>query len=86
MKQIALGDQVKDTITGFDGIVVAITNWLNGCRRITIQPKALHEGKPIESQTFDENQLSVVKADAFKEGTHETGGPRPEPARPRAPR
>lgn len=86
MRQLQLGDQAKDSISGFSGIVVAVTTWLNGCRRITIQPQALHEGKPIDSQTFDENQVVVTKAKAFAEGSHETGGPRPEPTRPSAPR
>ena len=35
-----LGDEVKDTITGFKGIVVARTEWLNGCARVTVQPQS----------------------------------------------
>ena len=69
------GDKVKDPITGFKGIVVACTDWLNGCVRITVQPQAMREGKPIEPQTFDELQLRVVKKADHCTVTA-TGGPR----------
>lgn len=32
---IQLGDKVKDTITGFTGVAVCISKWLNGCVRWT---------------------------------------------------
>lgn len=81
MARIELGDKVKDTITGFAGVVIAKTQWLHGCERITIQPEKLHEGKPVETQSFDEPQLEVVKKKKIQEGQHNTGGPRPEPQR-----
>jgi hypothetical protein len=80
MSAIKLGDVAKDTITGFTGVVVAATKWLHGCERLTLQPQSLHEGKPVESQTFDLPQLELVAAKVAK-GTDETGGPRPEPVR-----
>lgn len=80
---IHLGDEAKDTITGFQGIVVAITEWLYGCRRMMLQPgKLTKDGAPSEAKTFDEPQIKLVKARAHK-GTQETGGPRPEPERGR---
>lgn len=80
---IQLGDVAKDSISGFSGVVVAITEWLHGCRRMTLHPQALSkEGLPIEQRTFDEPQLVLVKAKAHK-GTSNTGGPRPEPERGR---
>lgn len=36
--EITLGCKAKDKITGFTGIVIAMTSWLNGCQRVTIQP------------------------------------------------
>lgn len=59
---VALGDIAKDTISGFQGVVVATTDWLNGCKRITIQPMELKDGKPIDSFTFDVEQIQVVEA------------------------
>lgn len=78
--RINLGDVAKDTITGFTGVVVAETKWLHGCVRLTLQPKELKDGKPIEGLTFDEPQLELISTKSAK-GTSKTGGPRPEPAR-----
>ena len=78
--EIHLGDVVKDTISGFVGVAVAITDWLNGCRRVTISPKAMKDGKPVENHTFDVEQLVMVKPFAPPpKATH--GGPRIEPIR-----
>lgn len=78
--RVQLGDVAKDTITGFKGVVVGITKWLHGCERISIQPRGLKDGKPVEAQSFDEPQVVVVQAKKHK-GTDGTGGPAPEPAR-----
>lgn len=54
------GDEVKDSITGFKGVVVARTEWLNGCIRYVIQSrKRSKEGKPVDD-TIDEQQLSLL--------------------------
>lgn len=82
---IKLGDIVRDTVTGFEGVVVAEHQWLHGCRRLSVQPQKLHDGKPIESQTFDDPQLELVSPKKVKRKTN-TGGPRNEPSKPSAPR
>jgi hypothetical protein len=90
MNDIQNGDTVRDTITGFTGVAVAITTWLNGCTRITVQSKSLHEGKPIEPQTFDTEQMEVIAAPRIASSANarddKPGGPRPEPTRQRDPR
>lgn len=78
---IELGDVAKDTITGFEGVVVARTQWLIGCDRLTLQPQKLKDGKPLDPITFDEPQCNLVKAKAAPRGSRTTGGPRPEPVR-----
>lgn len=80
-----LGDVLKDQITGFKGVAICRTDWLNGCTRVTIQPQDLKDGKPIEAQTFDVEQLELVKsAKPVRVTPH--GGDRPEPARRADPR
>lgn len=82
--KINTGDEAKDRITGFRGIVVARTEWLNKCVRISIQPRELREGKPIESQTFDEEQIELIKPAVVKTTKpRQTGGPTPSPTRNR---
>lgn len=73
---INLGDEVKDSVTGFVGIAICRMTWLHGCDRIIVQPKGVSkEGKTFENSTFDEPQLIVVKKAKVKEGDHKTGGP-----------
>ncbi len=92
---INLRDKVKDTISGYTGIVIGVTQWLYGCRRLTVQAQGLHDGKPIETQCIDEQQLEVIdayEADADTEVWEESqaptqgiaaavGGPIPSPQR-----
>lgn len=60
MKEILLGQEVKDQVTGFKGIVVSATIFLQGCRRIQVQPKVNKEGTIPESASFDEPDLEVT--------------------------
>jgi len=79
-----LGDKAKDRITGFEGTVIAEHSYLNGCRRLSIQPNELKDGKPIEAQTFDIEQIDVVQAKQFP-SLQPSGGPESTPSRPAAP-
>ena len=58
---VELGDRVKDKITGLKGIAVGVTNYLYGCRRISVQPEQGKDGKPAEWFTVDEPQTEVIK-------------------------
>ena len=87
--KVELGDRVKDRITGLSGIAFGITDWLYGCRRVTVQPEIENDGKPADQFCVDEPQLKITKKRVIKgDGQEEkkkpkvTGGPR-EDARPR---
>lgn len=75
---IKAGDRVKDSITGFTGIVTCSMHYLNGCTRVQVSPETLHEGKPIDPQYFDEPQLILVQS-AVHSGVNVTGGFQPAP-------
>lgn len=79
-KPINLGDVARDTITGFEGVVVCRYQWLHGCVRFSLQPRELKDGKPVDPMTFDEPQLERVETKVAA-ATSRTGGPRPEPTR-----
>lgn len=74
MEKINLGDEVKDNITGFKGIVVSAHHYLHGCRRLSVQPKLI-KGDLKESHTFDEPQLILLKKAKVKKGNTRIGGP-----------
>lgn len=81
---IKVGALVKDRVTGFTGIAVCRSEWLNGCIRITVQPRELKDGKPIETHGFDVEELIVLDADAMNQKPEQrrTGGPMPNATRP----
>lgn len=66
MKLADLGDQVVDPVTGFKGIVVSSHNYLQGCTRLSVQPKIKKDGTVPETVTFDQPQLDVVKRGKIK--------------------
>lgn len=72
-----LGKEVKDKVSGFKGIVVCITTWLNGCVRVNIQPKIDKAGKYPENQCFDIEQVEEVGLGITKKRKEPTGGPMP---------
>lgn len=75
---IKTGSKARDTVSGFEGLVVARTEWLHGCARITIQPQKLTaDGKPIEAHTFDELQCETVEEPKIAPKRNK-GGPRPD--------
>lgn len=71
---IKLGQVVKDKITGYQGVVIAITKWLYGCTRITVQAGELKDGKPVDNYTFDEPQALVIKDNFDKPAKPTHGG------------
>jgi hypothetical protein len=79
-----VGEKVKDTITGFQGVIVAKTKWLNGCIRYVVQSrKRTSEGKTVED-TIDEQQLVSLEP-AKKKKTSGPGGARTAPKNMAAP-
>lgn len=72
---INLGDEVKDTVTGFKGIATGRSTYLTGCNHICLQPKVGKDGKFPESRWFDEPMLEVVKKGKVKAKPTLKGGP-----------
>lgn len=79
MSKIVLGDKVKDSVSGFQGIAVSRHTYLQGCDRITVQPPIDKDGKHPDAMSFDEPQLLIVKASVVKPDPKppslRTGGP-----------
>jgi len=70
---IKLGSKVKDTISGFEGIVVGRAEYLYGCVQILVQPEGLKEdGQPVASRWMDEQRFT-------EDSTAKAGGPQNEP-------
>jgi hypothetical protein len=71
-----IGKVVMDEITGFFGTVVCRTEYYRSSPRVSVQPKGLHEGKPIDSQDFDESRLTWKRpAGIVTAAVKKPGGP-----------
>jgi len=61
MKEIRLGQKVKDKVTGFTGIAIARVEYLNGCVQICVKPKVKPKDNTYpDGQYLDIRQLKVM--------------------------
>lgn len=77
-----LGDEVRDIISGIQGIVVGVTKYLYGCTRLIVQSKGAKDGTPCDNFWVDEPQVKIVKkgvVDPSNRAVPAVHGPRPEP-------
>lgn len=73
-----LGDKVRDTVTGFEGIVTCKNEWLNGCLQYCVKGKVKKDKSIPEGEWIDEGQLTLIKAKALDVEKKPTGGGRRE--------
>ena len=61
-RQIDLGLEVEDKITGFTGIAVSKVEYINGCIQFCVQPKMKTSDKGCRPDIayIDEGQLIVI--------------------------
>ena len=59
---INLGDEAKDSITGYKGIAICRHTYLQGCDRITLATKVTKDNPDPMDCSFDEPQLILIKA------------------------
>lgn len=59
--EIALGDTARDTITGFEGIVLARCVYLSAGDHLVLQPQKLDkDGQPQKTSGFDVSHCALV--------------------------
>lgn len=63
-QEIELGDEVRDKITKFSGIVVGRAQYLTGCDQASVLPTVSEPGKYPGVTWFDEARLEVVRKGA----------------------
>lgn len=71
----ALGDRARDSITGFEGIIVARSTYLFGCVQVCLSPKVGEDGAHREAHWFDEPRLLLVERVAIT--PEDVSGPAP---------
>lgn len=61
-----LGDRVKDSVTGFVGIVTGRGDHLSGCDTYGVQCELLKDGLPQDMKWFDDPRLELEQASVLK--------------------
>jgi len=72
---IKLGQEVQDRITGFKGIAVAKVKYLQGCNRVSVQPKVKDDMALPDNKYFDEPDLIIVGDGILSPKGARPGGP-----------
>jgi len=79
-----MGETVKDTISGYTGIVVAITHYMTQCTHLSLQGPMKKDGSVPDWENFDETRCKMMKkapvvklAPPLTEGSVR-GGPAPK--------
>ena len=79
-KDINFGDEAKDSITGFKGVVTAVVEFSNGCKRYELTSKKMGENGKVLEIYFDEQRIVVTKS-KNKPKVKPRGGPHDAPAK-----
>ncbi len=74
MKEIKLGDKVRCKLTGFTGIAVAKTEFINGCVQWSVLSKMGKDKKMPEEIGIDSQSLELVSKPKKRTKKKETGG------------
>ena len=72
---------VRDKITGYKGLVTAITTYITGCDRAQVAPRELRDGKIQSGEWIDVPCLERVGKDwlVIDSDRYAGGGPNPPP-------
>lgn len=60
-----IGREVKDRVTGFEGIATGHVEYITGCNQTRVQPRVGETGKIPDAEWIDDSRLMVdLNADA----------------------
>lgn len=79
---IKLGDKVKDSITGFEGIVIARIEYLNGCIQFGVKAR-VKDATLKEAEYIDKDQLTRLGPGLNKADNAASQNPHPVSSRAR---
>jgi len=74
MDEIELGDKVKCNVTGFVGVAIAKTEFLNGCIQYTVVPKVDKKNTIQDEVMIDQQSLQVIGTKKEKVVKSSNGG------------
>lgn len=80
-RKFKMRDRVKCNVTGFEGIITAYADYLNGCEQYCVRQTELsNDGKMRKGEWFDQEQLDKVKTALKTKKPESSGGPQMDQA------
>jgi len=76
-----LGARARDTVSEFEGMIIARNEWLNGCVQYCLKGKVNDKGEIPEGEWIDEDQIELVRKSAKVTPIKKTGGPQKDSPR-----
>lgn len=69
-----LGKKVRDTVSGFEGIITSRVEYINGCVQFCVTPKVVKDNIRPDSEYIDEAQIEIIKEEKVEIESKRTGG------------
>lgn len=76
---VAMGDKVKDTLTGFTGVVIARVEHMTGCNQLFVLPKSDKENEIKNGCWFDIERIEKIADREVQLQARRTGADIPAP-------
>ena len=70
-----MGIKVRDSITGFSGVVTGTTSYITGCAQALVQPPTKETGEFVDGRWFDVTRLEVIDPNPIAIDTDRGAGP-----------
>lgn len=61
-------DKVRDRITGFEGVIIGVTQWTTGCARASVQPTMSKKLKETGGKMPDAYAIDCLTLEMVEEG------------------
>lgn len=58
--EFELGQKLRDRVSEVEGICIGRIEYLNGCTQYAIKPKKLKDGKVLDAEWVDSQQVELV--------------------------
>ncbi len=58
--EFELGDKLRDRVSEVEGIVIGRIEYLNGCTQYAIKPKKAKDGKVLDAEWVDSQQVEKI--------------------------
>lgn len=73
--EINFGDEAKDKVTGFKGLITSMHAYIDGCIQFGLSPPVDKNGEIRDTLQFDSARIMIVKKAKVEVNADPTGGP-----------